>query len=123
MKWTDSKNLSKTRLDLHIPYFKIEESYDLSSYLKNMGMLDAFSLKANLSKISTVDLYLSKVIHKAFIEVNEEGTEAAAATGAVLVPKSLLLPQQFKANHPFLCFIKNKPTNTILFCLKCSSPS
>ncbi|KAM5158479.1 serpin B4-like [Mantella aurantiaca] len=123
MKFTDSKNLRKTKLEVQIPHFKIEQSYDLSSHLKNMGMTDAFSQKADLSGISGISLFVSKVIHKAFIEVNEEGTEAAAASGAVIVPKSLLLPRQFKADHPFLCVIKHNSTNTILFCSKLSSPS
>lgn len=121
MKSTDSKNMQKTKLEIHIPRFKIEESYDLTSHLKNMGMLDAFSQKANLSGISDVGLFVSKVIHKAFIEVNEEGTEASAATGVVIQPKSAT--RQFIVNHPFLCLIKHNATNTILFCLKFCSPS
>ncbi|XP_077348209.1 serpin B4-like [Lithobates pipiens] len=120
MKATDSKNMQKTKLEIHIPRFKIEESYDLTSHLKNMGMLDAFSQKANLSGISDVGLFVSKVIHKAFIEVNEEGTEASAATGVAILPKSAA--RQFIVNHPFLCFIKHNATNTILFCLKFCSP-
>ncbi|XP_040209547.1 serpin B3-like [Rana temporaria] len=121
MKSTDSKNMQKTKLEIHIPHFKIEESYDLTSHLKNMGMLDAFSQKANLSGISGVGLFVSKVIHKAFIEVNEEGTEAAAATGIVIQPKSAT--RQFVVNHPFFVLIKHNATNTILFCLKFCSPS
>ncbi|CAI9586546.1 unnamed protein product [Staurois parvus] len=121
MKSTDPKNMQMTKLEVHIPRFKTEESYDLTSQLKNMGMLDAFSHKANLSGISDIGLYVSKMIHKAFIEVNEEGTEAAAATGVVIQPKSAI--RQFIVDHPFLCFIKHNATNTILFCLKLCSPS
>lgn len=121
MKSTDSKNMQKTKLEIHIPHFKLEESYDLTSHLKNMGMLDAFSQKADLSGISGVGLFVSKVIHKAFIEVNEEGTEAAAATGIVIQPKSAT--RQFVVNHPFFALIKHNATNTILFCLKFCSPN
>ncbi|XP_068092890.1 leukocyte elastase inhibitor-like [Hyperolius riggenbachi] len=124
VKWTDSKTLSNTKLEVQIPRFKIQESYDLSQYLKDMGIVDAFSQQnADLSGISDVGLTVSKVVHKAYIEVNEEGTEAAAATGIVIVPKSLLPPLQFIANHPFLCFIKHKASNTFLFFLKVQKPS
>ncbi|XP_018420166.1 PREDICTED: leukocyte elastase inhibitor-like [Nanorana parkeri] len=123
-KCTDPKNLQKKKIELKFPRFKIEESYDLTSHLQNMGMIDAFSQqKADLSGISAVGLFVSKVIHKAFIEVNEKGTEASAATGAVIVPKSLKPPINFKVDHPFLGVLKHNATNTILFCLKMYSPS
>lgn len=123
-KCTDPKNLQSKKIELQFPRFKIEASYDLTSHLQNMGMKDAFSQqKADLSGISTAGLFVSTVIHKAFIEINEEGTEAAAATGAVIVPKSLKPPIHVNVNHPFLCVLKHNATNTILFCLKLNSPS
>ncbi|XP_073534774.1 serpin B4-like [Phyllobates terribilis] len=123
MKWTNGKNLRTTRVDIQLPRFKIETSYDLVPCLTNLGMVDAFSQqKANLSGISDIGLYVSQVFHKCFIEVNEEGTKAAAGTGAVIVPKSLFPPSTFKADHPFLCFIKHNPTDTILFHVKMYSP-
>ncbi|XP_075682821.1 leukocyte elastase inhibitor-like [Rhinoderma darwinii] len=123
MKWTNSKNLALTKVDIQVPRFKIEISYNLVQYLTDIGMVDAFSQqKANLSGISEVGLYVSQVIHKCFIDVNEEGTEAAAATGAVIVPKSLLLPRKFTVDHPFLCFIKHMATDTILFHVKVYAP-
>lgn len=62
------------------------------------------------------DLYISKVIHQSPIEVNEEGTEAAATTAIIMSGKSLSLTLKiFKADHPFIFFILYKPTNTILF--------
>ncbi|XP_069586871.1 serpin B3-like [Ranitomeya imitator] len=123
MKWTDDKNLHLTRVDIQLPRLTIELGYDLVPYLKNMGMVDVFSQqKANLSGISDIGLYVSQVCHKCFIEVNEEGTKAAAGTGAVIVPKSLLPPSTFKADHPFLFFIKDNSTGTILFHVKVHSP-
>ncbi|XP_075127052.1 serpin B4-like [Leptodactylus fuscus] len=118
LKWTDPGFLTSTRLELQLPRFQIEMNYDLSQNLMNMGMVDAFSQqKANLSGISEIGLYLSKVVHKCFIEINEEGTEAAAGTAAVIIPKSLNI---FKVDHPFVCFIKHK--DTILFHTMVYSP-
>ncbi|OCT76390.1 hypothetical protein XELAEV_18031590mg [Xenopus laevis] len=116
-------NMEKTKVDVYLPRFMLEESYDLNSHLINMGMVDAFSEgKANLSGVSDVPLYVSKVVHKAFVEVNEKGTVAAAATGVQIEPKMLVIPRTFKANHPFVFFIKHKETDTVLFFGKYKSP-
>ncbi|XP_053322833.1 serpin B4-like [Spea bombifrons] len=121
--WTSSENMINTKVEIYLPRFKLEQSIDLGSHLINMGMVDAFSPeKANLSGISDVGLYVSKVVHKAFVDVNEEGTEAAAATGIVIVPKMLVFPHKFNANHPFMFFIKHNETNTFLFHGKFYSP-
>ena len=69
---------------------------------------------------SANDLVLSKVVHKAFVEVNEEGTEAAAATANICV--MLCLPPRFVADHPFLFFIRHNPSKSILFAGRYSSP-
>ena len=69
---------------------------------------------------SANDLVLSKVVHKAFVEVNEEGTEAAAAT-AVVKRQSRTTPR-FVADHPFLFFIRHNPSKSILFAGRYSSP-
>ncbi|KAM4026594.1 serpin B4-like [Anomaloglossus baeobatrachus] len=123
IQWTNAQNLSPTRVNVQIPRFTQEMSYDLVPFLTNLGMVDAFSQqKANLSGISDIGLYVSQLIHKCFFEVNEEGTEAAAGTGATIVPKSLTPPSTFKANHPFLCFIKHIATDTIIFHVKVHSP-
>ncbi|KAE8597803.1 hypothetical protein XENTR_v10016604 [Xenopus tropicalis] len=116
-------NMENTKLDVYIPRFRLEESLDLGSHLINMGMVDAFSeAKANLSGISDVPLYVSKIVHKAFVEVNEEGTVAAAATGVQIAPKMAVIPRVFKADHSFLFFIKDNPNDTILFFGKYESP-
>ena len=69
---------------------------------------------------SANDLVLSKVVHKAFVEVNEEGTEAAAATFCGYIP--MCAPYQFVADHPFLFFIRHNPSKSILFAGRYSSP-
>lgn len=84
-EWTRPEHLYSTDVHVHLPKFKLEESYDLKSDLSAMGLLDIFdSAKADLSGMSGAhDLFLSKIVHKAFVEVNEEGTEAAAATAGI----------------------------------------
>lgn len=123
-EWTSSANMVERELEVHIPRFKLEIKYELNSLLNSLGMTDIFNeIKADLSGISPVDgLYLSKVIHKSYVDVNEEGTEAAAATGDSFLVKRLPIRARFLANHPFLFFIRHSPTNTILFCGKLASP-
>ncbi|XP_016114512.1 serpin B6-like, partial [Sinocyclocheilus grahami] len=75
----------------------------------------------NISKVR-VHQGLSKVVHKSFVEVNEEGTEAAAATGAVMMMRCLMRPERFRADHPFLFFIRHNPSKSILFCARVCSP-
>lgn len=110
-------------VEVHLPRFKLEIKYELNSLLESLGMTDIFSqVKADLSGISPVKgLFVSKIIHKSYVEVNEEGTEAAAATGDILVVKRLPIRAQFVVNHPFLFFIKHFHNNTIL-CGKLASP-
>ncbi|XP_019584924.2 serpin B11 [Rhinolophus sinicus] len=123
-EWTSTSNMMERDVEVHMPRFKLEIKYELNSLLKSLGMTDIFNLiKADLSGISPAKgLYLSKVIHKSYVDVNEEGTEAAVATGDNLAVKRLPIRAQFMANHPFLFFIRHIDTNTILFCGKLSSP-
>ncbi|XP_057360235.1 LOW QUALITY PROTEIN: serpin B11 [Manis pentadactyla] len=123
-KWTSPSTMTEREVEVHIPRFKLEIKYKLNSLLKSLGMTDISNqVKADLSGVSSAKgLYLSKVIHKSYVEVNEEGTEAAATTGNSLVVKRLPIRAQFMANHPFLFFIKHIQTNMILFCGKLASP-
>ena len=116
--------MRERHVDLHLPRFKVEESYDLQATLEALGMVDAFNKeKANFSGMTgRRDLVLSKVIHKSFVEVNEEGTEAAAATGVEAVYYSSRIADSFRCDHPFLFFIKHNKTNSILFYGRVSSP-
>ncbi|XP_034264254.1 serpin B3-like [Pantherophis guttatus] len=123
-EWTSSTSMQNTEIWIFLPKFKVEEKYLLSPILSKMGMKDMFnSHKADLSGISgRRDLLVSQVLHKAYIEVNEEGTEAAAATGVVVVPVSAQIIPEFKADHPFLLFIRHNATRSILFAGKVFSP-
>ncbi|XP_054674746.1 heterochromatin-associated protein MENT-like isoform X3 [Grus americana] len=122
-EWTESASMMKAQVDLYLPKLKLEENYDLKSTLSSMGIRNAFDpIQADFTGMSAKkDLFISKVIHKAFVEVNEEGTEAAAATG-VLVLRSKTPTMTFKADHPFLFFIKHNKSQTILFFGRLCSP-
>ncbi|XP_069064641.1 serpin B10-like [Pleurodeles waltl] len=123
-KWTNSDNMENTTVELFLPKFKMEESYDLKQTLSTMGMSDAFSQgSADFSGMSAkLDLYLSNVFFKAFVEVNEEGTEAAAATAAVVTMRTAPISVSFEANHPFLFLIRHNKTGSILFWGRFCSP-
>lgn len=103
-----------------LPRFKMETEFELSRVLCAMHAELAFSDEADFTGIGDEPLKISKVVHKAFVEVNEEGTEAAAAT-AVLMTRCAGLggparpPKVFKADHPFLFVIRDRKTNAVLF--------
>ncbi|XP_041269085.1 serpin B6-like [Onychostruthus taczanowskii] len=118
MDWISPKMMRSTEVRVSLPRFKLEENYDLKPLLSSMGMPDAFELgKADFSGISPGNqLVLSEVVHKSFVEVNEEGTEAAAATAAVMVLCCAMIVPEFTADHPFLFFIRHNKTSSLLFC-------
>ncbi|XP_013769276.1 leukocyte elastase inhibitor-like [Pundamilia nyererei] len=109
---------------LHLPKFKLEEDYELNDPLAKLGMKDVFCAgRADLSGMNGEGrLFLSTVAHKAFVEVNEEGTEAAAATGAMITACCYIPDTHFTADHPFLFFIRHNKTKSILFFGRFSSP-
>ncbi|XP_056680205.1 serpin B10 isoform X2 [Monodelphis domestica] len=122
--WTHEDMMEKYDVQLYLPKFKLEENYDLKSILSSMGMSDAFSTShADFSGMTEMkNLFLSEVFHKAFVEVNEEGTEAAASTAEDFSVRMKLPSLTFNVDHPFLFFIKHKKTNCILFYGKVYSP-
>ncbi|XP_043117309.1 leukocyte elastase inhibitor-like [Puntigrus tetrazona] len=122
MEWTKPSKMLQQEVQVSLPRFKMEETYDMKSLLISMGMEDVFDgKKVDLSGMSpNNDLVVTKVIHKAFVEVNEEGTEAAAATGAVVANRSFA--QMFIADHPFVFFIRHNSSNSILFYGRFCSP-
>ena len=115
-EWIGS--MVETNVDIYLPKFKVETSYSLSDYLIELGMNISFTSSADFSGITGGrDLFISKVIHKAFIDVNEEGTEAAAATAVImeLTVNDGSSRIVFDCNHPFMYLIQHKQTGTILF--------
>ncbi len=115
------QSASSRRVMVYLPKFKLESQYSLKETLSAMGMPTAFSGAADFSGMDGAqDLYISDVYHKAYIEVNEEGTEAAAATGVVMnlaaaAPGSEKPVPVFRADHPFIFLIQDNDTGVILF--------
>ncbi|KAA3488884.1 serpin-ZX [Gossypium australe] len=107
--------------EFRIPRFKISFGLKASEVLKRLGLVLPFSGGGGLTEMVDSpqgrDLYVSNIFHKSFIEVNEEGTEAAAATSAVMVCCSLRIPRtiDFVADHPFLFLIRENATGVVLF--------
>ncbi|XP_050994027.1 leukocyte elastase inhibitor-like [Labeo rohita] len=129
LDWTErDKMATSMTIRVHLPKFKLEVDSSLSEILQEMGMSSVFQeTKADLTGMSTqAGLSISAVIHKAFVEVNEEGTEAAAATAICLLGRARARErefQSFKADHPFMFFIRHNPTNSILFAGRFRAPS
>ena len=109
-------SMSSMRVRLYLPRFKLDERLSLAEMLSAMGMSDLFSDgAADLSGITGgKNLHVSSILHRAVVEVNENGTEAAAATAVMSVVKSSR-PFEFRADHPFIFFIQDKVTKSILF--------
>ncbi|XP_006516685.3 serine (or cysteine) proteinase inhibitor, clade B, member 6b isoform X2 [Mus musculus] len=122
IEWTRLDKMEEEEVEVFLPKFKLEENYDMKDVLCRLGMTDAFEEgMADFSGIASKEgLFLSKVIHKSFVEVNEEGTEAAAATAANIGFRCMV--PYFCANHPFLFFIQHSRTSGIVFCGRFSSP-
>ena len=122
--------LSKQEVIVTLPKFKTEQRVSLKQTLSEMGMKLAFDdEKADLSGMAGQphDLHISDVIHKAFIDVNEEGTEAAAATAVIIAePKAIRVEPptpEFRADHPFIFLIRDRRNDSILFLGRLADPA
>ncbi len=116
------------RVEIFLPRFKLESSFNLSATLARMGMSSAFGPQADFSGIDgTRLLYISGVFHKAWGEVNEEGTEAAASTIVVMRPSAIMKPPPpppvFRADRPVIFFIRDTRSGSILFLGRFAGPS
>jgi serpin B len=115
-------------VDVTLPKFTFRAGMELADTLHAMGMTDAFDPeKADFSGMTTAErFFISKVIHQAFVAVDEEGTEAAAATAVVMRAGSAMRmpapPKIFKADHPFLFMIRHNSTGEILFLGRLAEP-
>lgn len=119
-EWLDM--LEPTRLEVHLPRFKFETRYDMGKDLAEMGMPTAFTGSADFSGMSEGGLFIGHVVHQAYVDVNEKGTEAAAATGVVMVESAPIL-EVFNADHPFVFAIRDRGTGLILFMGRVMDPS
>ncbi|XP_041040588.1 serpin B6-like isoform X2 [Carcharodon carcharias] len=124
LKWISTENLDPSEIFVYLPKFKLEESYDLRPTLSAMGMSEVFDTKsADFSGMTGTGLLsLSEVVHKSFVEVHEEGSEAAASTEATMTFRCFNFTEEFIADHPFLFFIRHNKTQSILFFGRFSSP-
>ena len=112
-----------------MPKFKTTQQFELAGTLAAMGMPQAFTASADFSGMTgKKDLAISAVIHKAYIDVNEEGTEAAAATGVTMRTMAARAPNPapppiFRADHPFVFLIRDHRSNSILFMGRTADPA
>lgn len=109
------KGLRDQRLHVNLPKFTMTAEYGLNGPMSNLGMKDAFTSAADFSGIADVKLKISQIVHKAFVAVDETGTEAAAATGIVVEATAVQMLPTFRADHPFLFFIRDVRSGNILF--------
>ena len=107
------------KVAVFLPKFKMSAQFSLAKPLTEMGMTDAFSPSANFFGMDGErDLFISAVVHKAFVDVNEQGTEAAAATAVVMRSMAVMMPRPtpiFRADHPFIFLIRDNHSGSILF--------
>lgn len=115
-RWLDDlEERHPGQVHVRLPRFTVSSEFDLSRTLVSMGMPDAFGAGADFSGMTgSRELFIGAVVHKAFVEVNEEGTEAAAASAAIMT-KSIPMVREFHADHPFLFLIKENRTGRVLF--------
>lgn len=116
--------LRKTTVEVSFPKFKVEADYNLIPPFKKLGMKDAFEATSDFSGMDgTQNLSISAILHKAFVEVDEKGTEAAAATAVVMTLRSLPKYRKFMADHPFVFLIRDKATGSVLFMGRMTQPN
>ncbi len=121
-KW--ESQMEETTLDeIYLPKFEFDTKYFMKDTLSEMGMPTLFGAGADLSNMDeTHALYVEEAIHQAFVKVDEQGTEATAATGVVTNLTSFLPKNVFRADHPFIFIIQQKDTLNILFMRRVNNP-
>jgi serpin B len=116
---------SADEVNVTLPKLKMTVELELGTALEALGMPLAFSNNADFTGITHTDpLKISKVLHKAYVDVNEEGTEAAAATAVIGVKATAIeVVPEFRADHPFLFFIRDRASGVVLFAGRCTDPT
>lgn len=111
-------------MDLHLPRFQVEDSYDLEAALAAVGLAGAFGEReaGGAGPRARPGLRAQSFLHRSLLAVTEEGTEASAATGVGFVVTSVPGCETFHCNHPFLFFIRHNESNSVLFFGRFSSP-
>ncbi|XP_068084378.1 serpin B6 [Anabrus simplex] len=127
LDWTsiDKKSALPSTVELSLPKFKMETQVKMKDILIELGMTHMFTRIANFSGISKHDIFVGNVVQKTFLDVTEEGTEAASSTGLKMIGRRRFSQepvQIFRADHPFIFLIRDEITGTILFCGRYSDP-
>ncbi|XP_042534856.1 serpin I2 isoform X1 [Dipodomys spectabilis] len=121
LKW--SSEMREEEVEVALPRFTIEHKLDFKEALYSLNVTEMFSGGCDLSGITdSSDVYVSKVMQKVFLEINEDGSEAATSTGMHLPVIMSLTQTKFIANHPFLFIMKHNPTESILFMGRVTNP-
>ncbi len=107
--------MNNQEIKLFFPRFKVENTFSLNLMLEDMGMRQAFTYRADFSKISDIQLLISQIIQKTYITVDEEGTEAAAVTAIEFTNTSVPIYPIVRVDKPFVFMIREKSTGVILF--------
>jgi serpin B len=121
-RWIPSDSCN---VEVHVPKFHIESTFSLGGVLESMGIRKAFSREADFSRMSDdpEGLYLAAALHKAFVDVNERGTEATAASALVMAASRMPeKPKVFLADRPFLFLIRDRKTRLIRFIGRLTDP-
>jgi serpin B len=113
------KSMENRGVEVYLPKFKVEQKFELMSEFKKFSQFETFLSEPDLSRINGKnDLKVSQILHKVVIDVDENGTEAAAATGVVITKRTadmIVDPVAFRVDHPFIYLIKDNRNDVILF--------
>jgi serpin B len=123
LPFVDALSRSERKVEVTLPRFKTSWNRSLNRALQTLGMQQAFTANADFSGMTRNErLFISLVQHEAFVDVNEEGTEAAAATGAVMRKSADMGPVPFRADHPFLYLLRDTTSGLVLFMGRLANP-
>lgn len=126
----DIETAAMKRVTVFLPKVKIEADYQLNDVLIGLGLTDGFSGNADFSRLiegaGPGDLVISQVLHKTFLEMDEKGTEAAAATAIIMERSAIEIPDEepieFRADHPYLIALRHRTTGTVVFMGRVETP-
>ncbi len=124
-KWLSELDKQHVReIDLYLPKFTLETGYNLKPLCMELGMRNAFTRNADFSGMQgrKGDIWISQIQHKAFVKVNEQGTEAAGTTAVEIVTKAMVSYPEFRADRPFIFLIQDNRTGMILFMGRMADP-